>query len=129
MGAAGIDNQRIVKLLMMTTSDNDHEALVAMRKVNQLLKTNKISWQEVLEPKPNRAYVWTDDEDDRYEEIVEMIEGYLLPKFTGNPRRAKTVNFLAGVLKNVKMYERVTDKQWDAVFRMYTEETARDRGR
>jgi hypothetical protein len=35
------------KLMMMTTSDNDPEALVAIRKANTILKNNKINWDEV----------------------------------------------------------------------------------
>ena len=35
------------KLMMMTTSDNDPEALIAIRKANTILKNNKVNWDEV----------------------------------------------------------------------------------
>lgn len=53
--------ERLVKLLMMTTSDKDGEALVAVRKANKLLRQLGVNWQELLalpliedepEPKP-----------------------------------------------------------------------------
>lgn len=44
-----IDQLKLLeKLLGMTTSVNDNEALVAMRKANQLLKDNRITWSEIL---------------------------------------------------------------------------------
>lgn len=43
-----LDRDRLTKLLALTTSDNDHEALVALRMANELLKREKLSWVEVL---------------------------------------------------------------------------------
>jgi hypothetical protein len=48
-GIMKIDQLKLLeKLLGMTTSANDNEALVAMRKANQLLKDNRITWGEIL---------------------------------------------------------------------------------
>lgn len=38
----------LAKLLAMTTSANDHEALTAVRKANEYLASCKASWHEVL---------------------------------------------------------------------------------
>lgn len=38
----------IIKLLNLSQSDNDHEALSAIRKVNAILKHNKISWASLI---------------------------------------------------------------------------------
>jgi hypothetical protein len=50
---------RLVKLMMMTTSDNDAEALAAMRKANVLLDAVGLNWDELLaeppEPEPRRC--------------------------------------------------------------------------
>lgn len=40
--------ERLVKLLNLTRSDNDHEALSAMRNVNTLLKENALTWEKLL---------------------------------------------------------------------------------
>jgi hypothetical protein len=47
-----LDKDRLAKLLSMTGSDHDAEALAAMRKANELLRLNKKSWAEVLSDPP-----------------------------------------------------------------------------
>ena len=37
-----------IKLMQMTTSPNDNEALVALRKANKILAASKINWAELL---------------------------------------------------------------------------------
>jgi hypothetical protein len=41
----------LLKLLNMTTSNHDHEVLVAIRKANELLTANKWSWEKLLKNK------------------------------------------------------------------------------
>lgn len=43
-----VDIERLTKLLMMTTSSHDMEALVAVRKANALLAENNLNWREFL---------------------------------------------------------------------------------
>lgn len=47
-----LDKDRLAKLLSMTGSDHDAEALAAIRKANELLRLNKKSWAEVLSTPP-----------------------------------------------------------------------------
>ena len=48
-----IDRERLVRLLRMTESDRDAEALIAIRKSNELLKAHRMSWSDVSElPEP-----------------------------------------------------------------------------
>jgi len=47
-----LDKERLAKLLSMTGSDHDAEALAAMRKANELLRLHKKSWFEVLSDPP-----------------------------------------------------------------------------
>src|SRR5919202_1513485 len=42
------DRERLVKLLSMTHSASDGEALAAMRKCNELLTQHKLSWNDVV---------------------------------------------------------------------------------
>lgn len=58
-----------VKLMMMTTSANDQEALVALRKANRILSEAKVSWIELLSalsqkqtaaPPPRPEPAWED---------------------------------------------------------------------
>lgn len=38
----------LIKLMMLTTSDNDGEALTALRKANKILAAAKVNWAELL---------------------------------------------------------------------------------
>lgn len=48
MTLQGEDRSRLIKLMMLTTSDFDGEALSAIRKANKLLSHLKMNWSEVL---------------------------------------------------------------------------------
>lgn len=43
-----MDREKLAKLLAMTTSDNDHEALAALRMANKMLTAERATWGEVL---------------------------------------------------------------------------------
>ena len=45
-----IDKERLVRLLRMTESDREAEALIAIRKSNELLRAHGMSWSDVIEP-------------------------------------------------------------------------------
>ena len=60
MGAARrvtIDRERLIRLLRMTESDRDAEALIAIRKSNEMLRANGMSWSDVIDlPAPVQSY-------------------------------------------------------------------------
>lgn len=39
---------RFAKLMAMTTSDNDNEALIALRQANKILAEKKMTWREII---------------------------------------------------------------------------------
>lgn len=43
-----LDREKLTKLLAMTTSTNDHEALAALRLANAMLTREKLSWEQAL---------------------------------------------------------------------------------
>ena len=54
----GKERERFVKLLGMTHSSSDGEALAAIRKCNDMLTQHKLSWHDVVvsrDPNPNQA--------------------------------------------------------------------------
>jgi hypothetical protein len=61
-----IDRERLVRLLRMTESDRDAEALIAIRKSNEMLRANGVSWSDVIdlppaaEPRDVRPTDWSD---------------------------------------------------------------------
>ena len=42
---------KLIKLLNLSQSDNDHEALAAIRKVNKMLSDNDKSWEDIVKGK------------------------------------------------------------------------------
>lgn len=44
-----LDRDKLIKILMLSTSDSDGEALACLRKATAMMKAAKISWQELLE--------------------------------------------------------------------------------
>lgn len=51
-----IDRERLIRLLRMTESDRDAEALIAIRKTNAMLRKNGMSWSDVIDlPQPAEA--------------------------------------------------------------------------
>ena len=44
-----LDRPKLIKLMMMTTTQNDGEALTAIRKANVMLKVNNVSWSSLLD--------------------------------------------------------------------------------
>jgi len=47
-----VDKSRLAKLLSLTQSDNDSEALSAMRMANGMLKKENMTWQQILGDSP-----------------------------------------------------------------------------
>ena len=44
-----IDRERLIRLLRMTESDRDAEALIAIRKTNAMLRQHGVGWSEVID--------------------------------------------------------------------------------
>lgn len=43
-----LDREKLAKLLGLATSDNDHEAVSALRAANRLVKAEHMTWKDVL---------------------------------------------------------------------------------
>lgn len=43
-----MDKERLTKLMALTTSDNDGEALNALRMANKMLMAERLTWEEIL---------------------------------------------------------------------------------
>lgn len=48
---------KLIKLLGLTTSSNDHEALAAIRKVNSFLSEDNKTWEEVFAEQPTAEFI------------------------------------------------------------------------
>lgn len=84
-----IDRERLIRLLRMTESDRDAEALIAIRKSNQLLRAHNKSWSDVIEldappeaaePLIVRTSEWSSVSRDGYERS-DKIRGSIRKEF------------------------------------------------
>jgi hypothetical protein len=68
-----IDRERLIRLLRMTESDQDAEALIAIRKTNDMLRASGMGWSDVIgppasaEPRPVASTEWSDVSREGYE--------------------------------------------------------------
>lgn len=73
-----MDQDKLVKILMLSTSDADGEALNAIRMANAMLKSAKVNWREFLAGKGGPMPSWQVEEIKtlraRNQILQEMIE-------------------------------------------------------
>jgi len=101
-------NARIAKLLSLTMSDNDNEALSAIRIANRILQENNTTWIEVLSPesvRPNPV-----NEDGRYYDVEDFIEE-VLDAVSGD----RIESFVESVYSFHESAGFVTERQWSAL--------------
>jgi len=63
---------KFYKLMAMTTSENDNEALVAMRMANKMLKESKLTWKQVLDHAQDSGF---EALRLKYNQLVEQYNG------------------------------------------------------
>jgi uncharacterized protein involved in exopolysaccharide biosynthesis len=71
-----MDRVKLIKLLNLTTSSNDNEALTALRFINRMMVSNNKSWEELVN-KNNTEYQKLKVE---YNTLVNMYN-HLLDKY------------------------------------------------
>lgn len=76
---------KIIALLNLTQSDNDHEALLAIRKANNFLKKKNLTWERFFKDSLM-------GQTSPGEEIEKMLE-HLLSKFPDNQFYMSLSNF------------------------------------
>ena len=109
---------KIAKLLNLSKSDNDNEALAAIRLANKRLAEKGLSWDVVLLPKPKTLSVSGykppyNEDDENHEALMEIFEIVL------EKARGKTQEFVASVYKQYKQTGRLSPKQLDILMKIY----------
>lgn len=78
---------RIIKLLNLTTSPNDHEALSASRMANEIIKKNGLTWDTFLfdskeqEPQKPQPKTTNFTPEETVEEMISFIREYAWDDF------------------------------------------------
>jgi hypothetical protein len=112
--------QKFVRLMMLTTSDKDHEALAALRKANAFLADAGFDWEALLASRkePPTETIETPPEPAEwpaYDSAADMIDWLM-----GNPGMPSFVyDFAASLSEFLDRTGRLTDKQFDALRRTF----------
>lgn len=112
--------EKLIKLLSLSESDNDHEALLAIRTANALKKNNGLTWPAIL----NSAPALSSRRTDPYEHVWEMIEF-----IRANAGRSFDFSFIDSIASSLLETDFLTENQIDAVKRVYVGVYRRRRGR
>lgn len=111
-----MDARRFAKLMMLTTSDKDGEALVAMRKANAMLARDNLNWEEFLQSKaPLPSWRVTRPRDDLHPHAdVGKLFDILFANVSPHDGFR---SFVEDVYRSYRRKGYVTDKQYAALHR------------
>lgn len=105
-------SERLVKLLNLTTSENDGEALNAIRAANNLIRKNGLRWDVLLlqdtPPPPARSM---DYDGPTIQDMIDLIRSRITEDFDET--------FLNSVERQYKRRGRLTDNQIRALQNIY----------
>jgi hypothetical protein len=120
-------NSKFVKLMMLTTSQNDNEALTALRKANALLAEANVNWEEFINaierskpiasgrPPSNRS---TNFDDARFTDVHYTDASVIDPLFEAAFRNTSGSGFRRFVDSVHEWWEKngfLTEKQFSAI--------------
>ena len=117
-----------VKLMMMTTSPHDGEALTAIRKANAILASANVNWEEFLKaltsssPQSSSSKVADDEFEDvgrrsgKHDDEKE-INRLFARAFSNTPKNSGFRNFLDSVYEWWEEKGFLTEKQYQAIKR------------
>ena len=116
--------QRLVKILNLTSSENDHEALVAIRHANKLLLKESLTWGKLLQRDATKyefkaSYEEaTDDEDEEDEDYEENVTN-IFESILKSTQSKNTMSFVESVYGQYKKKGYLSPKQTQAIQDIY----------
>lgn len=127
--SATMDIQKLTKLMNLTLSDNDHEALNALRMANKIVRDNGQMWNSMLKcpgekfcthakpVPPPVAPVWRPaaTPDRNIVTIVEMIDELLMEHTLNSGTR----KFIEDLEEFYDEHGRLSDKQYSVLRNIY----------
>ncbi|MBF0507829.1 MAG: DUF2786 domain-containing protein [Deltaproteobacteria bacterium] len=116
---------RVTKLVGMTDSAFDGEALNAIRMANKLLKEHRLSWPQVLQPRPMVSVSTSAISTSRPAPTSGPYTSWLAKidriKFCWADLNGWERNFLQGVAGQVGKGRKLTEKQAGILDRLFTQ--------
>lgn len=113
------NTQKILRCLMLTQSQNDHEALVAIRKANQILACLNLNWEQYLGVAKK-----LDEDEEPQRPMYEADAASIKMMFKEVKRHLKKHNpeplsFIESLEKSFERYGRLTERQTEALMKFY----------
>jgi hypothetical protein len=102
------DKQRIIKLLELSTSSNDNEALLACRRAYAILEKHNLRWHSFFCEEPQQI-------NKQNGVSVEAMFAFLYDCDLSE----KQIDFLNGLSKFYRIKKKLTEKQLDALTDMF----------
>jgi len=122
------NTQKVLRCLMLTTSQNDHEALLAIRKANQILAVLNLSWEQYLgvairedrepdppprDPEPETVPKKRMNQYERSMMMIKEVKDHLLE--TGS----SAIEFIESLEAGLYKYGSLTERQMVALKKFY----------
>lgn len=112
---------KITKLLMLTTSDNDSEALVAIRSANGILNRAKTTWSDFISSLTHRRNTQAHEQSVSIDEIFIFV--------LGNLRGPGPREFIESLYAQWNDTGELSPRQYDALIKFYMNQKTRNRAR
>lgn len=107
------DKERLSKLLELSRSSNDNEALSAIRNANSLLDKNNLRWPSILSQQFQVKYIeiTVEPEPSDYIALIDYIKAY--------SNHEPTLDFINSLESFFEKVGYLTEKQSNALFKCY----------
>jgi len=128
-------SQKVLRCLMLTASNNDHEALVAIRKANQLLACLNLNWEEYLgvairhdeedekPPRRDSESAKTSGKPKRTGKHHKTAEMFAVVKAHLEEHNSEALDFIRSLERGFSLYGSLTAKQDAALKKFYKNAT------
>ena len=101
-----------VKLMMLATSPNDHEAIASLRKANQILAAHNISWEQLLTGKKSAETIFK-EKNPGVVEMLKVVKRHL------EARGSSAINFIHSLEDALVEWGSLTPNQVSALEKFY----------
>lgn len=109
-----VDLDKLTKLMNLTMSDNDHEALLALKKANSMLKTHRLHWNDLFkekeQPKSSPKAETPKTKKITIEEIFEDVLGVV---------SGSTLSFVESLQTYYEDHRTLSQKQLETLLKIY----------
>ena len=113
-----MDTQKLVKLLNLSDSSNDGEALNSIRFANSLLKKDKLTWSQLIQSVKPQSEPFKQHKQNTYSQSVDEIED-MLNVCLENVTSESGLEFIESLAEHYHKRGRLSEKQINALKKWY----------